>query len=88
MITKLKAEKLAQTEATRLAEMPDRKNREYNQVEFLRDNNEAFVFFAACPELLKQDFAPGGIMVFVDKQTGRIKNRLETRKQSLQLQTA
>ncbi len=88
MITKIKAETIAQIEALRLAEMPDRKHRQYNQAEFLRETDNEYVFFAACPELLKLDFAPGGIMVYVSKTNGTVIRKIERHRNSREMQTA
>lgn len=91
MITKLKAEQIAQIEVNRLASMSIRKKREYNQIEFLKETENTFVFFAACPSLIAQDVAPGGIVVHIDKIDGHIwqQNEFDLKvKHTQQLQAA
>ncbi len=90
MISKFNAEQIAQIEALRLASTPNRKKREYNQIEFLKETENAYVFFAACPNLISQDVAPGGIVVYIDKIDGHIwqTNEFEHKvKQTPHLQT-
>lgn len=77
MITKLKASEIAEKEAARLAALPDYAAREYTTAVLHRENDSAFVFFAACPELIAEDYAPGGFFVYVDKSDGHILKQSE-----------
>lgn len=72
MISREQALKIARQESLKLAAMPEYAARRYESAAFYRETKAAFVYFAACPELQAQDYAPGGFFIYVDKTDGHV----------------
>jgi hypothetical protein len=85
IITKIKAQEIAEKEIERIAIMPKFSKYAFQNVEFVREDDVSWTFGAESPQLQREGYVPGAVFVRVDKRDGHVWTREETEKYFLVL---